>query len=268
MILEFLAWATTPAHRLYRRMGFLTEQVSIGARRARCADAWAPHLEQSRAALCRAIEAVPATRRKTSLILGSGFLLDLPLGELERAFDQVLLVDLIQPWRARLVAAFRPKLRLIEHDATEALALLDSAVEAGDPWPDLAPRRFLDDPSIGLVVSLNLASQLPYVPLRYLEKQGVGDEATRQAFARRLIERHVDYLRAFAAGGATTLLIVDVERIAHDRAGAEIGRVSAVHDAALPEGGTEWNWTICPIPEFAPDRAIVNRVRAVGVEAR
>lgn len=246
-------------------MGFLTEQVSIGARRARCAEAWAPHLARSKDAVRRAIEAVSAARRKSALIFGSGLLLDMPLGELEDAFERVLLVDLIQPWRARLAAALRPKLRLIEHDATEALAPLDRAIEAGEPLPDIRPARFLDDPTIGLVVSLNLASQLPYVPLKYLETMAVADEAARETFARRLIERHVDYLRAFAAAGATTLLIADVERVLLDRAGAEVGRVSAVHDATLPAGGEEWDWLICPIPEFAPDRSLVNRVRAVGI---
>jgi hypothetical protein len=262
MILEVLAWALTPAEGPARRMGFLREQISIAARRARCRQAWAPHLERSKAAILGALDQVPAARRKTALILGSGHLFDLPLDELTRAFERVLLVDLIQPWRARLGALFRPRIELIEHDATEALGALEAAVAAGGALPDIRPARFLDDPEIGLVVSLNLVSQLPYVPLRYLDAKGSADEAAREAFGRRLVERHLDYLRAFAARGAVTLLIGDVERIAKDKAGAELGRVSAVYDAAFPEGGEEWFWDICPIPEFDPARAIVNRVRA------
>ena len=262
MILEFLAWATTPATGPARRMGFLREQISIAARRARCRAAWGPHLEHSKAAILGALDQVPAARRRTALVLGSGLLLDLPLDELARAFDRVLLVDLVQPWRARLGALFRPKLELIEHDATEALGALEAAIAAGGAFPDVAPARFLEDADIGFVVSLNLVSQLPYVPLRFLDKKGVGDEAAREAFERRLVEQNVDYLRAFAAKGALALLIGDVERIAKDKTGAELGRVSAIHDAAFPEGGEEWFWDICPIPEFAPDKAIVNRVRA------
>lgn len=264
MILEFLAWATTPANARYRRMGFLREQVSIGARRARCRAAWAPHLERSKTALRRAALSVPPDRRRKALIFGSGLLLDLPLDDLTALYDEVLLVDLVQPWRARLAAWRRPKVRLIEHDVTEAMAALDQAVETGRDLPDIAPRRFLDDPAIGFVASVNLASQLPYVPLRYLERRQVGDEATREAFARRLIERHFDYLRAFAPR-ATVALIADIERLTFDRTGREVGRVSALHDASPPESGEEWDWNICPIPEFAPDRAIVNRVRAASV---
>ncbi|MBM3554438.1 MAG: hypothetical protein FJX47_02645, partial [Alphaproteobacteria bacterium] len=177
MLLEALAWATLPASWPIRRMGYVSEMVGIGARALRCRESWRPHLKKSRGFLAEAM-ARPARKRR-ALIFGSGLLLDVPVADLAVAYDEVWLVDILQPLSARLRALFSPKLSLFAHDATEAIAPLHDAVRAWrlagrdkdrpPPLPDIAPARFLDQ-EFDLVASVNLASQLPIVPRAWLTR--------------------------------------------------------------------------------------------------
>src|SRR5207249_1599290 len=89
----------TPCPWHLRRMGYLRELLGIRDRERRCRQAWAPHLERSRQVIRAAMS--QCTMRRKAVILGSGLLLDVPVAELAGAFQHVVLVDVIHPWRTR-----------------------------------------------------------------------------------------------------------------------------------------------------------------------
>ncbi len=253
MILEWLEALTTPCPRTWRRMGYLREAIAIRYRQRRCRDAWALHLEHSRR-FVRESAAESGGGRK-ALILGAGLVYDLPIDDLAHAFDQVLLVDLVHLRPARLAARRFANVRLVSRDLTESL----ENIHAGKPVAE-TPNGFLDDPAIDFVVSLNLASQLPVIPLAWLERRGVADEDARAALGRRLIEAHLEYLGRF---NCPVCLITDVERIHHDAAGKEVRREAPLHGVPLPVGGESWIWDIAPLGEIDGDTVVSHRVTAV-----
>lgn len=251
MIREWLTYLTTPCPQPYRRMGFLRECVGIESRYRRNRDAWAPHLERSRNLILAAAERCET--RDTVLVFGAGLLHDVPLSALLGRFDRIILADLLFMGPARRAARSNPRLELVTLDVTASLgALADGRKEISEPT------AYLDDPSISLVVSANVLSQLSIVPNECLEDRFGQTEEASEGLGRKLVRAHLDYLASFACPAA---LITDEARIVRDRAGAEMATVSALHDVPLPEGGESWNWDICPLGEIDREHSVTHRVR-------
>lgn len=160
MLAEMLLYRLTRAEPWAEAMGYREGAVRLWSRAGRCARAWKPHLDRSRAAILAGAEA--CARRRTALILGSGVLADVPLRELSRLFEKVVLVDVVHlptiRWRARRLG----NVDCEAIDLSGVAAGLARSVER--PWPAPVSRYGLDDPSVDYVVSLNLVSQLPLAP--------------------------------------------------------------------------------------------------------
>lgn len=253
MLLEALTYLITPCPPFARRLGFAREMVSIISRHGRCRKAWAPHLENSRDVVRRAIAETDERRR--AVILGAGLGYDLPLVDLADAFDEVLLVDLVHGPAIRLAAWRNRAVRLVTHDVTECL---EDLVNGSDQVAD--PIRFLDDASVDLVVSLNIISQLPTLPGHFLEDQAGGDEEKADRIGRALVEAHVRYLGRFAG---VVCVIGDLERVILAADGSKIDTISALRGAKLPWSGRTWLWDIAPLGEEDATYALRNRV--VGI---
>ena len=72
-------WLTWPALHL-REMGYLRELYGIRRRRRQWRRAWEPHCGQTRQLILSAAQRCP--RRRKAVVLGSGWLHDVPLAEL------------------------------------------------------------------------------------------------------------------------------------------------------------------------------------------
>lgn len=256
MILELLEYLTTSCPKYARKLGYLKEAIAIGARQKRLAGAWTPHLEQSQAVIRAAIDLCP--RRNSALILGSGLLLDIPLADLARQFEHVVLVDVVHLRAARRKAAGFANVTLLEEDVTGMAADFDFRVSSGwqgDPVPE--PTVFLDRPEVDLVVSANLLGQLSIFPAAALQRRTRLDGDPLEDFCRAVIEAHLAYLRRF---DAVVCLITEKERTALDKDGAAVQRHDALYGAELPDAGTQWNWDLAPLGEVSRTHALRNRV--------
>lgn len=254
MLIEWLTYLTTPCPRHLRAMGYLREAVGIESRYRRHSRAWAPHLEKSHETIRKAIEM--SGGGDTVVVLGAGLVYDLPMDALSAAFKTVQLIDLVHMRPARRTARRYPNVNLVAWDVTESLeAIADGRAEIGKP------ERYLDDPSISLVISANLLSQLPISPMSYLEKRGMRDEEAEEV-GRALIDRHIEYLSRFAV---PVCLITDIEReMTALKEGEEWAYVvTALLDAELPWVGQEWFWDIAPRGEVDKTYSVKNRV--VGI---
>lgn len=249
MLAEAFAWLTTPASWQARRSGYLRESLAIIARERRCRVAWAPHLAASRRALLAAAQ--KCRSRRIALVLGSGPLLDIPLGELASIFQEVWLVDMVHPRPARRQARRYPQVRLIEHDLTECLG------ESPDHPP--VPTRFLDEPRIDWVASVNLLSQLARLPLRQVAR-GHPDwgQAQMDAYGAELMHRHLDYLGRFAAA---TCLLADLEQCV-EGGEARLERVDFRPLLQAWRQDAEWEWELAPTGELGGGRSSRHRVGA------
>jgi hypothetical protein len=258
MLLELLESALTPCPWHVRRMGYLYELLGIRGRYGRCRAAWKPHLERTRSVIRRA--AARCGDRRKAVVLGSGMLLDVPLDDLARDFREVVLVDLIHPlrtrWRRRLA-----NVRLLRADISGIVEQSYRVARcAGANLPRAEPSLFLDDREIDLVASVNLVSQLPYIPAEYLLRAGVHAPAVIEAFARDVIETHLAYLRKLPG---VVALVGDIERLTYNGSGQLIERLPALRGAAFPEPHEEWEWHLAPRPEAHPEYSYHRRVGAV-----
>ncbi len=257
MLAELLTYMLTPCPRHLRAMGYLRGLIAIKARHRRCAEAWAEHLAHSRALILRAADKCPSHDKV--VVLGSGLLLDIPLADLSRMFAEVELVDIFHMPMVRRAAARFANVRIEAIDVTGVVENVYQAAISGDGLP--TPRSGnLPTDGADLVVSANLLTQLPYLPLKYLEERKTGSsKIEREELARALIRAHLADLEA-AEG--IFCLIAEMERLVTD--GAEIiDREDALHGVSLPFKGDEWAWEVAPPPEV--NRRYGLRYRVMGI---
>jgi hypothetical protein len=240
-------------------MGYLRELLGIQTRYRHCRRAWEPHLERTRNVLRAAAARCP--RRRKAVILGAGLLLDVPLAELAAAFREVILVDLIHPLRTRRQGRRFANVRLVAADVSGvAEAVYQVAADPDAPLPRATPTLFLDDAEVDLVGSVNVLSQLPYLPADYLYREGAHSADAIEAFARDVVLAHLDYLQRFAG---TVALIGDLERLTLARDGRLVERLTALRGVELPWAGEEWVWDLAPRP--AVHRRYSYQRRVVGI---
>ena len=255
MIREWLEALLTPAAPEVRRLGYVSELVAIGARERRQSAAWAAHLRETRAF----VEGV-ATGGDHLVLLGSGRLLDVPLERVAPRYARVTLVDCVHPRAARRRAAACGNASCLAVDVTGSVAALARAGHRLPPVPTPDPLAGLPEPTTTL--SLNLASQLPIMPLQWAEARGV-TEPDRLAFGRALIDAHFAWLAALPGRVG---VVTDIRRV-YTAVGPP-GQASVVEteDALLgarrPSPDRPWTWDVAPAGEIAPDLALALEVHA------
>lgn len=133
-------------------------QLGIYARYAREGDGWQSHIVHSKE---RILDFVSRHTLRSLTILGSGWLLDVPLRELAERCNKIVLVDRFHPRQAQSTAQQFDNVELIQCDVTGGLALLKPRKKNWDAYAlavnALAPPML---PPTDAVVSLNLLSQL------------------------------------------------------------------------------------------------------------
>lgn len=251
MLLEALKYLTTPCAPHFKSMGYLHELIATEGRYHRCRTAWQSHLEQTKSVIKDAIRHTTGSNKAT--VLGAGILSDIPLHALSTHFRTVELIDVCFLKSARKKAQQYSNVQLRAVDVTGLAANLHAN-------PVLPTTSTPDDPSLtnaDLVISANILSQLPVIPILYLQKinSGLG-QAELTAFERHIIESHVELLNRCTG---MTCLITEVERtfLNNDR---EIETEDLLSGVELGLEGHSWLWNLAPKGEASPDYAIRNRV--------
>ncbi len=237
-------------------MRFLKESIAMASRAQRCHDSWQPHYQACRDAILETAEVCEHKRK--ALIFGAGTLQDIPLQALSRQFQQVLLVDLLFLPNARRQAASYPNVQLIEHDVTESL----DAIYHGKPDVSI-PKAWLDDPEIDLVVSLNLLTQLPLMPVKWLQTRYDLDDAEADSLGQMLMASHLHYLQLFSErqqDNAAVCLIADrwVRRL--DRSGQLIKEFDPWWEVHKPDTQKVWDWQVMPLGEASRNYSQTHQV--------
>ena len=253
------AWSdylANPAPRHVRQMGYVRELRALRTRRNRCRDAWQPHLEHTRAVLLES--AAQCEQRRSALIVGSGLLFDVPLAELSRQFESVVLVDIAHLWCVHRQAARFPNVRLVPLDVTGVVerchAMARERSEA--PLPQRPVECFAGE-HFDLVASINVLSQLPVAPNGYLSRRIQSLTGARIGeFSRALVHNHLDWLCSFEG---VACLVTDLERLHVDDC-RTVSREASLWGIQLPDGGRTWLWDLAPRPEMHVDVDVRHRV--------
>lgn len=261
MLTEWFTYLATDCSPHARKLGYLRESIAIRSRYRRCKTAWQTHLENSQSALLESLHT--CSNFRTALVFGSGLLLDIPLHELASRFENVWLVDLVHLPEVRRVASRYANVHCFSCDITGFLDRLETMSPIN---LDLSPpTRFLDDPTVDWVASVNLLSQLPLLPLGWLRVRFSGiDEAILEEWSTRLMRQHLDYLAAFVV---PTCLLADMEQTTYGQSGEVIEHADFVEKLGFEyQALAQWRWDIAPPGEIAPGIGRFHRVAAHNVK--
>ncbi|MDA1089428.1 MAG: hypothetical protein O3A85_03830 [Proteobacteria bacterium] len=265
MLAEWFKHLTTPCPEPFKAMGYLKELISLEARHRRCRDAWSPHLKECRQLIEKAAGGI-AHQKVT--VLGSGLLYDIPLEFLAGTFDDVVLVDIVHlPAVQRRVRAFA-NVQLATNDLTGVAEATWAHVRQGRTGPLPAPPQdhVTDTGPCGdsdLVISANLLTQLPLIPMGLLQQKGpVYFDDAAKAFARDIIDSHLQFLAALPG---RVCLLTETERVIFGAPNGDemIEEIDPLFGATIPASGRKWIWNIAPRPEINP--YIDLRFRMTGI---
>ena len=243
MLLDLFTYLTTSCSPYVRRLGYLDETISMRRRYRRNKAAWQPHLDNTYAFVLALAE--KTQNRNKVVILGSGLLLDVPLAELSTMFREVVLMDVVCLPEVRRQIKGYGNVSFIERDVTNIAERLYTNRQQGiHELPKVISAHSAIDKNAGLIISLNILSQLWVIPRTYAANQRPGlphDQV--EEWCRQIVESHYAFLRSLSCD---VCLVADHEFVKRDHGGSIISRASTVYNLVLPEPDASWTWNIVP----------------------
>jgi hypothetical protein len=245
MLAELFLYLFTPASFKARRNGYVKASVDLWSLARHARQEWIEHEKQCHNIIHQGIS--QCSKKRTVVVLGSGLLRDVPINVLSRAFDQVMLVDVVHPLPARW------KTRRLKNVFHITLDL------NGNRITDLnapSPLNFLhDSDDINLVISANILSQIALEPRQHLPRNMSDQDA--DLFTLNLIKGHYQDLLAFKC---PVTLLTDTHMITRRNNEEIIETYDLLYGLALPVPDHKWTWHLAP---RGSDDKLTNREHTV-----
>ncbi|MCA1757015.1 MAG: hypothetical protein LC649_06120 [Bacteroidales bacterium] len=239
-----------------RKLGYIADQQGIINRYLREKGGWDSHLMRTRDFI---LEGVKAAEPDTVTILGSGWLLDVPLEELTSICGKINLVDINHPAQVRRKAGGFKNVSLIEDDITGGVTGMIRNTIRKDISPAATDIPLYEpDYNRGFVVSVNLLTQLDMIPADYMAARSNSSSEELREFRKKIQESHIKFLRE-----QTSLLISDYqEEIWRDDDRVEVNDLLFT---SFPEGEMEreWMWDFDTGGSYYRRSRVLFKVRAV-----
>lgn len=226
--------------RILHKMGYYDYQQGLIFRHLNQENGWDNHLERCRSYILKAVDII---RPEKVTILGSGWLLELPLAELAERTSKICLIDVIHPPEVKEQVKKLKNVELREDDVSGGLISY--------LWRHTRNRTFLNklhslqeikipefrltDP--GMIISLNIVTQLESLPLKLLSKKSKVTDEEYFSFRKKIQDNHLKLLRKFRS-----VLITDTYEVTTTRDGKSTSEATLIAD--IPEGThkEEWQW--------------------------
>ncbi|KKJ77461.1 hypothetical protein WH95_07105 [Kiloniella litopenaei] len=264
MLSEAFSFLFAKCESKFRRFGYLHEAIAIDARYRRCRLAWSSHLENTRAEISSAI--LNVSQHKKVVILGAGAGYDIPLEDLERHFETIVLVDVVFLSSIRKKAKNSSQILLVEADLTGLVSFFENVS------PDFDLNSIQTQPPVGLlsgadlVISCNVLSQLPIAIQNWLINAGFDEDSLElKRCCHKII---LDHLRWLEGSDSAVLLITDLERrilSVKETTESEI-RDNALFGLKFNKLDNSWIWDIAPSPEIDKEYHLKHLVGSVFLD--
>ncbi len=225
--------------RILHRMGYYDYQQGLIYRHLRQDEGWISHEQRCRQFIMKAIDLLKPGK---VTVIGSGWLLDLPLAEMAEKVKMITLSDIVHPPDVLEQASGFKHVMIQETDVTGGLVR--------EVWEKAGKRYFLsklksledihipgyipaEDP--GLVISLNILTQLEVLPERLLRKKSAAPEDEFLKFKKEVQAKHLEFLQKYRS-----VLISDISEIVLTPDGTATEKETLL--AALPQGDIKEDW--------------------------
>jgi hypothetical protein len=222
-------------------MGYYDYQRGLIFRHLNQESGWDSHLEHCRDYILKAVD---IQKPDTVTVLGSGWLLELPVAEIIGKTGRVSLIDIIHPPEVLAQAGNIGNIELIESDLTGGLieevwkmVSRHSVFSKPRSLEEIIIPEFKLENDPGMIISLNLVTQLETMLVRYLRKKArIGDEEMFR-FRKVIQEKHIEFISKHRS-----ILITDYEEIITKKSG-EVRKVPTLL-SELPSSSEreEWTW--------------------------
>ena len=231
---------TESYRRMLNRLGYFDYQSGLIYRHLNQESGWDSHLEKCRRYIIRAIDEY---KPEKVTVLGSGWLLELPIAEMVEKTGKVSLVDIIHPPDVVKQAGEIANVELVESDVTGGvIEQVDKKIrnnsffrKATDLEGIIIP-DYIPESHPGMIISLNLITQLEVLPVRYLKKKAHISDEELFLFRKAIQDSHIRFLSKYKS-----VLITDFEEVITEKSGVVKEIPTLIAD--LPDGRDREQWT-------------------------
>lgn len=251
--------------RILNKMGYYNYQRGLIYHHLHEKGGWDEHLIHCRSFVLKAMDLY---KPEKVTILGSGWLLDLPLAEMIEKTNKISLLDIVHPPEVIKQAGDLEKVELADVDITGGL------IE--EVWKNLARHSYFNklnslegikipeykpesDP--GLIISLNILTQLETLPVEFLKKKSKVSENEFLRFRSEIQKKHVDFLKKYKS-----VLITDYAEIITDNKGKTDNVKTLLTDIPSGKYREEWTWNFDLKKADFYNRVSVMKVVALAME--
>jgi hypothetical protein len=222
-------------------MGYYSDQSGILRRYRRERDGWNAHLQNTRKF---ALEAMSGKNRKSAAVLGSGWLLDVPVEEMSRYFEKVYLYDIRFPAAVKKQIKPLGNVELRTCDISGFVQPVYQYVKQNRddknriPVSDIQPQNILELNEFDFVFSCNILNQLDILLVDYLNHFFELNDDEILAFRKNVQKLHIDLLPR-----NRSCLVADYQEITFTPDDKEISRKTSVHHPIIQtENARRWRW--------------------------
>lgn len=230
-----------PPRKILRRMGLVNDQDGIYRRYQQEQGEWKLHLSNTKKFI---IECLEKSKIHDVAILGSGWMLDIPVDFLAERFERVVYYDIRHPVFIQNKFKEQKNFHFVSIDLTGGLILKVYRMFTGRKKPSeselpnelILPKFQLPEPA-DFVVSVNMLNQLDIFIIDYIRRYVKMSGKTEQNLRKKIQETHLKLLPV-----GSSCLITDYEEVHLDDDDMIIGKYPLVH-STLPAGKYRKTWT-------------------------
>jgi len=178
-------------------MGYINDQQGIFTRYSENRGFWDLHIKNTKEYI---INSFKNKNVKSAAILGSGWLLDLPIKEMLNKFNEIYLFDICHPIPIQKKFKNHPIIKIINFDLTGGIAEkifeLSKSIKKGSQFSlnDINFPEIKEFTKYDFVVSLNVINQLNIIIEDYIKKYFLCNDEEIKEFAKNIQSNHLKYL--------------------------------------------------------------------------
>ena len=226
---------------MFRRMGFFDDQKGIIRRYRREREHWDEHLQNT----CQfAIEAMQGKNRTSAAVLGSGWLLDVPVDEMSRYFEKLYLYDVRHPEEVKKRAFSSDNVEYRTCDISGFARPVYQYLQRyrncknRPPVSAIQPQTELNLNDFDFVFSCNILNQLDILLIDFLTRFFDLSREETMDFRRNVQQYHINLLPQ-----NRSCLVADYEEITCTPEGKELSRKISVHHPIIQsKDALRWTW--------------------------
>jgi hypothetical protein len=223
------------------RMGYYNYQNGLIYRHLNQEGGWEKHLEHCRQFIIKALDFY---KPEKVTVLGSGWLLDLPFAELVERTPKICLVDIVHPPDVITQVESFKNVELIEQDITGGLIAevwqksgIYNFINKLRSLEKIIVPEYKPDGDPGMVISLNILTQLESLLIDFLKKRSKIKEEEFDLLRIEIQRSHIDFLKRHKS-----VLITDCAEVITNKSGSIKTIPTLLTDLPPSNFREEWTW--------------------------